>query len=345
MVRALKARRHPITARNADGVPSLAIREVLSVFEGLSAPRCDPQQSEVMTEEFEKDVALVVSGGRTGTTFLGRSVSEIVPRAVSVHEPDVWPGLTGEALSRIREFGLRHMVIDRLRGKSGMRHLSLQRLRGEISVDEAAAEIRRQRADYYRSMPEPLVVESNYQAFGVLPAFRKGFAEAKIIGLVRHPTTWVASQLDYGTRRGSRDRLQAWGQTRVRPEMIGDEFDARWDEMSRVERLCWDWLAINRSLVRAAERDPTIRIFRYEDLFLADDRESNFRRFLDFLTDFEDHSYHYSLSARDLESRINPRPNRETSSEAEGARFHRAVREICGDLMPAFGYEPDGTES
>lgn len=292
-----------------------------------------------MTGNLDKDLTLIVSGGRTGTTFLGETISSMIPDAHSVHEPDVWPGVNLEALRRIREFGLRHMVIDRLRGKTGFRNLSIKRLRGTLSLDAAAAEIRRQRVPYYRSRDGSLVVESNYQAFGVLPAFLRAFPDAKIAGLVRHPATWVTSQLDYGKRRGYRDRVEAWGRSRLTPESIGDvEFQEEWAEMGPVQRLCWDWLVINRTLASAAEDSASVRIFRYEDLFLSEARESNFRRLLDYLTDHPGRRYEYSLSQSLLDQRINPRPDREMSSRERGEELRDQVREICGDLMTRFGY-------
>lgn len=290
-----------------------------------------------MTET--KDVALIASGGRTGTTFLGEFLSDMVPDAFSIHEPDVWPGFGTEALRRIRVFGFRHMVVDRLRGRSGLRNLSVRRLAGELSHEEAAAEIRRQRSSYYRRLPQPLVVESNYQSFGVVSAWPAAFPEARVAALVRHPATWVASYLDYGTRRGPRDRVQRWGQRRLDPAMIGDdEFAARWSDMSRLERLCWDWRTVNGALLRQAEDDARVRLFRYEDLFLGAGREETFRELLEFLTDFGDRTYGYALDARTLDRRVNVRPDRTEGTVADPVSRDGALREICGDLVEELGY-------
>lgn len=287
-----------------------------------------------------KDLGLIASGGRTGTAFLGEFLSEMVPESYSVHEPDVWPGLSREALRRIGVFGLKHMVVDRLRGRSGFRNLSLRHIRGELTSEESVDEIQRQRTSYYESLPQPLVIESNYQCFGVVPEFRKAFPDSRVAVLVRHPETWVASYLDYATRRGGRDRVQRWGQSRLHPEMVGDEeYVDRWDDMSRFERLCWDWKIINGALVRAAETDPVVRLFRYEDLFLASDRKDEFRELLTFLTDFGDRSYDVRFDPEALQQRVNVRPAREGDDSLDTVSRPEALVEICGGLMADLGYD------
>lgn len=287
-----------------------------------------------------KDLGLIASGGRTGTAFLGEFLSEMVPESYSVHEPDVWPGLSREALRRIGVFGLKHMVVDRLRGRSGFRNLSLRHIRGELTSEESVDEIQRQRMSYYESLPQPLVIESNYQCFGVVPEFRKAFPDSRVAVLVRHPETWVASYLDYATRRGGRDRVQRWGQSRLHPEMVGDEeYVDRWDDMSRFERLCWDWKIINGALVRAAETDPVVRLFRYEDLFLASNRKDEFRELLTFLTDFGDRSYDVRFDPEALQQRVNVRPAREGDDSLDTVSRPEALVEICGGLMADLGYD------
>jgi hypothetical protein len=296
-----------------------------------------------MTNLDEVDVGLIASGGRTGTTFLGEFLSEMIPRAHSAHEPDVWPGLNREALRRIRTFGFRHMVVDRLLGRSGFRNLSLKHLRGELTIDEAAREIRRQRRKYYSSA-HPLVIESNYQSFGLLRPFRRAFPDSRIVTVVRDPRTWVASYLDYGTRRGGRDRVLAWGRSRLHPRLIDDEeYADGWSSMSRFERLCWDWRSIYGRLVRAANADPMNRMFRYEDLFLGPGREEVFGELLKFITDFGDRSYEYSLVSDSLDERVNVRPARTASGgdDAGTMRDPAAMQEICGELMDELGYGPD----
>lgn len=287
-----------------------------------------------------KDLGLIASGGRTGTAFLGKFLSEMVPEAFSVHEPDVWPGLNREALRRIGVFGVKHMVIDRLRGQSGFRSLSLRRIRGDLTAGEAVDEIRRQRVAYYESLSEPLVIESNYQCFGVVPEFRTAFPDSRVAVLVRHPETWVASYLDYATRRGGRDRVQRWGQSRLHPELVGDEeYINRWDGMSRFERLCWDWKVINGALVRAARSASDVRVFRYEDLFLASDREDEFRALLAFLTDFADRAYEDRFDPGALRQRVNVRPARRNGESLASVSRPEALEEICGDLMADLSYD------
>ncbi|MFC2966796.1 hypothetical protein [Acidimangrovimonas pyrenivorans] len=140
-----------------------------------------------------RDFVFIVSGGRTGTQYFGDLMGEMIEGAHSVHEPDLASPWEPARMARaIRQFGLWHMVIGRVLGRTGIRNIATRRLRGRIDTQAAIAAIRRQRDGYYASLSAPLIVESYYQWAGLLPELRALHPTARIIGIVRDPRDLVA---------------------------------------------------------------------------------------------------------------------------------------------------------
>ena len=125
---------------------------------------------------------------------------------------------------------------------------------------------------------------------------------------------------------------------------MGDlQFANRWKCMSDFEKVCWTWRAINQELVASSERDPQTRLYRFEDLFLADDRMKCITDMLCFITRFENRSYSWRLLPNLFDQRINQADRSRFSDWHEWSpEYARQLQQICGPLMERFGY---GVES
>lgn len=286
----------------------------------------------------------IVSAGRTGTAFFGEVLSRIIPGAFSVHQPDVVEGLNKATFDRIRTFGVYHMILGRLLGRTGIRNLSQGYLSGQMSRQEVIRALHRQRGPYYGSIESEYIVESNLQWYGLLPLLSEAYAKHKVVGLVRDPRTWVTSVRNLGTQFGRGDLVTRLGLRRLDPDLIGDvRYIGKWREMTPFEKNCWQWTTLN-SLIRAhACESPSARLFRYEDLFLADDRVDRLREMLDFMTHFADRDFPFHLDSKVLDT------PRNASRQSRFAGWHdwdrtqaRQLEQICGPLMEALGY---GTEA
>lgn len=294
-----------------------------------------------------KRFVLVVSGGRTGTQFFGRMLSDLIEDAYSVHEPDILRPSLPDAWQKIRVFGFRHMIIDRLRGRSGIRNLTQRFLSGRLTLDALADEIRRQRGPYYASIPQHLVIESYYQWFGILPAVPLVMPQHKIVGIVRDPRSWVTSWMNIRAHYGSRDTVTRLGFRRLDPEMVGDEpFIARWPSMTPFEKNCWHWKVIYEHITAHAATDERARLFRYEDLFLGPEASAELQSMLAFMTRFEDVQLKYRCDPDVLERRLNASVQRFDPWTRWSPERARSLEDICGPLMRRFGYgtEPEWKE-
>ena len=292
----------------------------------------------------DKHMVIIASGGRTGTRFFGDLLSAMIPGSYSVHEPDVLEGLTRRTWDRIRAFGVYHMLIGRLLGRTGIRNLSQQFIAGRIDREELVASLRRQRSAYYESLAGDPIIESYYQWYGVLPAVPELFAHYRVVALVRDPRTWVASWMNFGAHFGAKDLVSRFGFRRLDPAMVGDrETAARWAGMTPFERLCWTWREVNGRLADFAESDPATRLYRYEDLFLAEDRRDRLADLLDFITGFSDRRFPTMLDDGLLGERRHA-STRQAFPDWPAWTAEQACRleEICGPLMRALGYGDEG---
>lgn len=299
--------------------------------------------------ELDKDLVFIVSGGRTGTTYFGDLLSDKIADCFSVHEPDMLDtSLDPKLWSKIRTFGFDHMVTGRLLGRTGIRNLTRLRLSSARSDGALVDAVLRHRLDYYRARPEPLLVESYYQWYGLVPVIRRAFPEAKIAGIVRDPRDWVRSWMNFGGLRNRSDILGMFGQGRLDPKAVGDEIHAaRWAQMNRFERICWDWAQINRTIRDDCTANDHCRVFRFEDLFARQGEASEMAAFLDFVRRHPRRDYELKPDALRLDSVVNAsRKDRQADWTLWEPDQARALDAICGSLMRAFGYgtEPEWLE-
>lgn len=295
----------------------------------------------------EHDFVFIVSGGRTGTQFFGDLLSEMIEGAYSVHEPDLANPLDVPRMSRaIRQFGLWHMVVGRALGLTGIRNLSQRRIQGKLSSAAAIEAIRRQRTPYYDTIAAPLIVESYPQWYGLIPEVRALRPEAKFAGILRDPRDWVKSWLDHGGHHSWRDLTALFGQRRLSPRDTGQtELAARWSEASEFEKHCWDWKMYNEPIVAAADTDPLVKVWKFEDLFLGAS-DAPMKELLAFAAEHGERSYRVNFDAGLRSDKRNASRGSAPRWEEWSAEQARILDSHCGPLMRRFGYgdEPEWRE-
>lgn len=289
----------------------------------------------------ERDVALIVSGGRTGTSFLGRRASSLIDDCDSFHEPDVWYGAADPRSWRaVVAFGPYHAVLGKVLRRTGMLALSYRYCSGHWSAEKTAAAVIRQRKRFYGRSSAGLVLESNYQWFGLLPLLPRVFKSYRVLAIVRDPRSWVRSWLDYGGHHDETDMLVQYGGRRLSPEVVGEGHLFDWSRMDTFQRLCWDWAFVARQLMQAASTDPRIALVRFEDLFLAPDAERSMTRALEVIADFGDHRYVVKVPPGALQARVNASAATEPTAWHSWSASQRSfLLEVCGEAMAQLGYE------
>lgn len=292
----------------------------------------------------KQKIVLIASGGRTGTTFLGNMLSDVIRGSFSVHEPDLLDGVSPRTWKAVRQFGFYHMIIGRILGRTGIRNLAQRYLAGDMSFDKAVAAVRNHRRDFYRSIDAGLIVEAYSQWFGLLPVAREAFPDCRLVGIVRDPRTWVQSWSNYGGRFDSKDNVRRFGQRRIDPHMLGDaEYMDKWQTMSPFAKNCWHWKVIAELILKEAEENPLARCFRFEDLFSDANREVHMKALLDFIVKYDDRQFEYELPEGFLDKVAN-RSYGDVMDHwqhwPEEQKLELAA--ICGPVMKQLGY---GTEA
>lgn len=282
--------------------------------------------------------AFIVSGGRTGTQFLGDLLSEAIEDSYSEHEPDIIHGFDRGSLERLRRFGLWHMVVGRALGQSGVRVLGTRHLVGKDDLTATMRKLRAQRKAYHAGIEQSLVIESYYAWWMVASHLPAIFSEAKAVGIVRDPRHWIASWLKRTAKRADGHWTQLLPPGPLTPARLGDtRWADEWESMSPVGKLAWQWQLINGTILRATD-DGVLDLFRFEDVFNPDTGE--FDRLVDTISTFPDRQY----STRDISEKLSQKRN---ASSAQGDDWEswtgadkQLVNDICGPVMDACDYRP-----
>lgn len=296
-----------------------------------------------MTEAVpDKDLVLIASAGRTGTMFLGRHLGAVIDDCFSVHEPDIWslaPGRLFERqkLTALRNFGPWHMGPGRLLGRTGLRAHGKRHLAGEVDLGTTVRAIRAQRARYYRSIPEGMIVESYPAWWMFADVIDRIWPGCALIGVVRDPRDWIRSFQRHHPHRRDASVIGRLMPKPIDPDRLGDRYWAdRWDSIGHAGRLAWEWALVGETLLRASGANPRIRIYRFEDLFGSDG--AAMRDLVGFVAGS-------GRSRRTIGDMVGFTRQVENASAPGDARLpgwtaedERIVAEICGPLMARWGY-------
>jgi len=251
----------------------------------------------------------------------------------------MFAGISELTAERIRRFGLRHMILDRAVGKTGLRILGTRYMLGQLSLEDAAKQLRSERAKYHATLDQSLIVESYCRWWMFAGDVQRIFPGSKTVAVVRDPRSWIASWQSHHPRMGYVPWSHHFPPGPLTPAKMGDAKNAaRWEKMGPVGRLAWHWNVINTTLADAAERDDSTRLFKFEDLFGGN--EAVLRELADYCSTFEDRTY----AVKTIAPLHQPKKNASKAESDDWTRWSdhekALVNEICGATMERCGYEP-----
>lgn len=288
--------------------------------------------------EDQKDLVFIVSGGRTGTQFLGDQLSLVIPNSYSEHEPDILSLHKPRTIKRIETFGLRHTFWGKFFGRGGVRAIGTWRILGKITEQECIRRLQNVRHRYHSSIEAPLIIESNPQWHYACDELSITWPHARIIIIVRDPRTWIRSWLNKGIRWRAYDLVQWLPPGRITPKKAGDiEWIKPWKKFDAFSRLAWEWRFVYRRLARFAQKNANAKIFRFEDLFHNKD-QTPMRELVEFAATHPKRQYSYQLP-RDFTAKSKNASQGPAQDWKEWCPEQaRLVDSLCGTLMTKFGY-------
>jgi len=301
-----------------------------------------------------KPTIIISSLGRTGTRFFATLLGQVIPDCASLHEPDVFQivfrhgrqnGGIQESLRRMREntrqAGASYLLVRKALGRWSLVEVSDARIRGTLGHDEAVAQVLRQRKDFVRTRSGSIYVESSMAYYGLMDVVSDVYAHHRIAYIVRDARDWIRSTLTWGEMYGKGKIRSLVAHTwPTAKEIKDDPYRFKWDSMSHFERLCWAWVKLNEYALGSILDNASARVFRFEDIFLSQDRYQHLADLVQFVTRIPDTE---PIATRSLDGWLDRQVHRSVDRippwEEWSAEQLQPFRSICGPLMDKLGYE------
>lgn len=255
---------------------------------------------------------LIVGTGRTGSTYLADFCRLNLDSCLALHQP-----------------------------RRSLKLLSNRHLSGTASAARMVRALRRwaDAADArMQATRSTILVQSDPWLFGFTPYLEQVFEHPHVIHLVRHPLTYVPSQLNRFYREAwtglLRNLIPYW---RLRGDLLGDYSRQGWRRAPEEEKTAWYWACCNRFIIDNRHGLDRFLTVKCEDVF-GDDR-SGLKRIIDFC------GFDLDLDrAREPGRDRNYSPSRFEPARQWSPEVRTRVLEICQPLMAGLGYAQSQTE-
>ncbi len=254
--------------------------------------------------------ALVLSAGRTGSTFLDALLKRTFPEV---------PIFTEAEPSRVVK-PLHSLALLEIPGVS------------PIARNLAKGWIARSRRGWLsRAGGAPLLVEIN----PFLAAFGADLAALPVgptVHMVRHPVSWVRSAISFGSYSWRRPLTRFMPLIRERPPLG----HLHWGSWGNVERFAWRWSMRNTAIAELMQRRPPASrlLVRYEDLFAGGRVDIEVIGVVVRGLGLDE----LRISSTGIDGSI-VNPSRTEKIITLSADEVRMIWTICGDLASEFGYK------
>jgi hypothetical protein len=301
-----------------------------------------------------KPTIIITSLGRTGTKFFCTLFRELVNDGTSLHEPDVlnisqYYGTRSrllELVQQVKESGLHNLLLRKTLGQWSLIGLSDGRVKGEIRYPEAVRRVLKQRKNFIERQPGSIYVESSIAYYGLIDVLDHVFDQHSVAYIVRDGREWIRSWMSWSTGAGMYDKSRIRGLVAhtwpTALDIEGDPYARRWRSLTRFGRLCWGWARLNQYALDTVEKNPSARVFRFEDIFEDENRYQNLEDMLRFLTKSpEGQSPRVESLDGCLARRIHKSPDRFPAWPDWSPQHKERFAEICGSLMDALDYQLD----
>lgn len=297
-----------------------------------------------------KPTVIITSLGRTGTLFFKELFDSSVSDCTCLHEPDrlnfgQFKGIrdrTTQVLHQINESGPLNILYRKfLLSDWSIESISKERLTGKSNDVEAKKRIVSQRRKFIQSQPGTLYIESSSAFYGVIDLLSEVFNEHRVIYIIRDGRDWVRSKMNFGTIY-NKNKLQQMisGTWPTAVDLNDGIYSEKWHKMSRFEKICWAWSALNQYALACVAKNPCARVFRFEDLMNLPEGDKNLSDLLGFATNL---NIPVNFAPNNLSDMLRQKTHTSTKVFPDWSKWNRSqvdcfVR-ICGPLMKKMGYE------
>ncbi len=283
----------------------------------------------------------ITSTGRTATQFFAKYFSKIIDNSVALHEPGTpWVFKTKQLLTQIRDFGVYHLTIGQGKNTHSMYKLSRDYVANDITKEQAVKNIKKINGVVDSLHDCDVFVYSSGHIYGLLDLLDETYPDSRFVFLVRDPREWIGSALKKFSYTLYGPVELFFRKISLQPNCFKDDpYIQNWGALSKFEKYCWFYCKLNNIVLDSMMGKQNFKVFKYEDLFLSEDKDVHFYGLLDFATNFNSGKAPFKDASKFITKRIDSQQKKEhcnwenwTTQQAEIMMKH------CGKLMQEFGY-------
>lgn len=286
----------------------------------------------------------ISSTGRTGTQFFAKYLHVMIANGVSLHEPGTpWISKPKRLLQQIRDYGLYHLTLGQGKNTHSMYKLSRDFMAQEVTGEQAKQNILAINGQVDRLVPQAqVVVYSSGHIYGLLGLLDEVYEDSRFVFIIRDPRDWIGSALNkteyslYGPIEWIFRKIS------LQPSCLKDDpYTHQWKGMSKFEKYCWYYQNLNENAIEEMAGKGNFRIFRYEDIFLSEEKSTHFKAMLDFATAFDSGQWDCHFQGDLIDKKVDSKQSAAKGWLDWSPEQAKLMHQHCGPLMAAYGY---GTE-
>jgi len=177
-----------------------------------------------------KNIAFILSTGRTGTKFFENYINSTSKLAFCLHEP---------------------------KPSWRFKYLSNMYLKGFISKNIICEVYKKSRKNIFKRLNNKIFIESSNFAFGCIPALNTCIGSIKILHIIRRPETYIQSHLNHGFWKGYKKNAAKYF-----PFWIENIKKTN----NPIEILCRRWIYVNNVIASYSKSNPYLQV-QFESIF------------------------------------------------------------------------------
>jgi len=296
-------------------------------------------------KKISKPTIIVTSLGRTGTKFFQAFFKSQLPQSCSLHEPDVFNYFQyskgqeriNQVWAQLKESGFTNLFVRKLLGQWSLINISDDRVCGEVDFPSAVKKLYQQRYSFVNDRTGSPYIESNAGYYGLLDTLDHVYEQYRVVYIIRDGRDWIQSKINWGQMYGKSALQKVFAHTWPTAYECGEVSLSQWESMPKFEKLCWAWVRLNEFALNSVGNNPNIRVVKFEDIFISDQRYDNLQELLEFLISIDNPGMLSSIDGW-LEKRIHGSwgkfPKWEDWTSGQKAGFI----DVCGPLMNRLNY-------
>lgn len=290
--------------------------------------------------EMSKKRIFISSTGRTATQFFAKYLRVMIANSVSLHEPGTpWFSKPKQLMGQVKDYGVYHLSIGQGKNTHSMYKLSRDYIAGEIREEQACANILAINSKVDVLCESDIIVYSSGHIYGLLGLLDKVYEDSRFVFIIRDPREWIGSALNkveyslYGPIEIFFRRIS------LQPSCFRDDpYRDKWKKMTKFEKYCWFYHKLNENALNEMKHKENFQVFRYEDIFLSENKARNFGEMLDFATDFKSGKAECKHMPELIDQKVDSKQSKAASWESWEPEQVRMMMEHCGEMMETFGY-------